>query len=166
MSTETIPTNKSDRTHLYRAARDRGVRWLLGHLNPDGALGDPAEGFFFYRAPWAFACAGETEAAAAVCGWIRRNMLTPRGTLEGPFCTDGLAYAYKNATLAVGAHIAQAYDLSHGLMADLLSWQDSVSGAFPDHLFPDGTKSDNMDVPFTCGVGFACLATGHLAAAH
>ena len=51
---------------------------LVLRREPDGSLGDPREGFHFYRAPWAFGVVGETEAAAAVCGWIRRTMRTPQ----------------------------------------------------------------------------------------
>ena len=157
--------SKAQKLAEYRAARNKGVAWLLAQLQPDGALGDPREGFHFYRAPWTFSLAGETEAAAAVCGWIRRHMLTPDGRIEGPYRIFNDAYAYRNSALIVGAQLAGQYDLSHGLMPDLLSWQDTASGAFPDDRTPDGGKSDNMDIPYACGPGFACLATGHLDAA-
>jgi hypothetical protein len=156
---------KAQKLAEYRAARQKGVAWILRHLQPDGALGNPAEGYHFYRAPWTLSLVGETEAAAAVCGWFRRNMLTPDGRIEGPYRVFNDAYAYRNSALIVGAQQAGQYDLSHGLMRDLLSWQDPASGAFPDDLMPSGQKSDNMDIPYACGPGFACLATGHLDAA-
>jgi hypothetical protein len=163
MDMTTIPVaSKSRRLQVYRAARDRGMAWLLKHLNPDGSLGDPREGFRFYRAPWTFAANGETAAAVAVCGWIRRNMLTPQGTIAGPYRVLDDAYAYRDATLIVGAHMALQYDLSYGLMPNLLTWQDPESGGFADDRLPDGSRSDDMDIPYTCGGGFAALQTGRL----
>ena len=40
-----------DRLDAYLAARRRGTDWLLGLMNPDGSIGDPAEGYKYYRAP-------------------------------------------------------------------------------------------------------------------
>ena len=142
--------------------RRRGAAWLLRHRNADGSLGDPAEGFHFYRAPWTFAILGETRAAAAVCDWIRREMLTAQGRIEGPYRVFDDAYAYRNATLIVGAHLARQYDLSYGLMPDLLSWQDPESGGFHNDRVDDGGMSDRMDIPYACGPGLACLATGRM----
>ncbi len=142
--------------------RRRGAAWLLRHRNADGSLGDPAEGFHFYRAPWTFAILGETRAAAAVCDWFRREMLTAQGRIEGPYRVFDDAYAYRNATLIVGAHLARQYDLSHGLMPHLLSWQDRESGGFHNDRMADGGMSDRMDVPYACGPGLACLSTGRL----
>lgn len=149
----------------YAAARERGVAWLLDRCNADGSLGHPEEGFHFYRAPWTLTAAGHGTAASAICGWIRRNMLTPDGTIGGPYRVYDDAYAYRNATLIIGAQMAQQYDLSHGLVPNLLAWQDPVSGGFACDRTADGGRSDRMDIPYTCGPGFACLATGYLDAA-
>ena len=147
---------------VLHEARRKGTVWLLDHLNADGSLGDPAEGFHFYRAPWTFTVVGETGAAAGICDWIRREMLTGEGGIEGPYRVFDDAYAYRNATLIVGAHLARQYDLSHGLMPDLLSWHDPVSGGFHNDRRADRGMSDRMDVPYACGPGLACLATGRL----
>ena len=74
----------AERVGRYLAARRRGTDWLLARMRPDGALGDPAAGFEYYRAPWTFGLVGEVEAAHAVCGFVRRNLLTPDGRLDGP----------------------------------------------------------------------------------
>src|SRR6185503_7099861 len=89
-----------------RERRARAVSFLLGHLRPDGALGDPSEGFFFYRAPWTFCRVGEAGAAVAVCRWVRSNMLNADGTLGGPYRLFDDAYLYRDATLLVGAQLA------------------------------------------------------------
>ena len=62
-----------------REARRKGAAWLLDHVNADGSLGDPAEGFHFYRAPWTFTIVGETGAATGICNWIRREMFDRGG---------------------------------------------------------------------------------------
>ncbi len=142
--------------------RRKGAAWLMRHLNADGSLGDPTEGFHIYRAPWTFSIVGEPGAAAGICDWIRREMLTAEGRIEGPYRVFDDAYAYRNATLIVGAHLARQYDLSYGLMPDLLSWQDSASGGFRNDRMADGGMNDRMDIPYACGPGLACLATGRL----
>jgi hypothetical protein len=142
--------------------RDRGAAWLLGQLNPDGSLGHPEEGFHFYRAPWTFTLVGATHAAAAICGWIRREMLTATGEIGGPYRKYDDGYAYRNATLIVGAHRARQYDLSLGLIERLAEWQDPISGGSANDRLPDGSMSDDMDIPYACGPGFAFLDTGQL----
>ena len=139
----------------YRAARDKATAWLVGHLNDDGSLGDPAAGWHFYRAPWTLSLVGETEAAAASCDWVRRNLLQADGTLGGPLRVFPDAWAYRDSAFIVGAHMAGQYDLSHGLMPGLLRWQDPISGGFANDRLPDGGMSDDMDIPYTCGGGFA-----------
>lgn len=155
-------TDHRTKLAAYRAARQRGLAWLLARRNPDGSLGDPAAGFHYYRAPWTFTLCGETEAASAVCGWIRRNLITPAGTLDGPLRLFDEAYAYRDATFILGAHLAGQYDLSVGLLPHLLALQDPRSGGFPTDRLPGGGQSDIMDIPYTCGPGFACLAAGLL----
>ncbi len=142
----------------------RATGWLLQQLQPDGAMGDPADGFTYHRAPWALTLAGRHDEAHAVCGWIRRTLLTADGDLAGPArrSTDG--WAYRDSSLVIGAHMLQQYDLSLGLMPSLLRWQDPVSGGLANDLTPVG-PSDEMDVPYACGPGLACLITGDLPAA-
>jgi hypothetical protein len=149
---------------LDESARKAG-RWLIGHMNADGSLGDPSEGFKFYRAPWAFTLLGEPDTGSAVCGWVRNNLLTADGDLSSPARVVRTAWAYADATFIVGAHMLQQYDLSIGLMPALLRWQDPQSGAFGNDRLADGSMSDEMDIPFACGAGFACLITGNLEAA-
>jgi hypothetical protein len=157
-----IATSKQQKIARYKEVRDHGAAWLLSNMNPDGSLGNPEDGFHFYRAPWAFSLVGATDAAGAICGWIRREMLTEDGHIEGPYRKFDNAYSYRNATLIVGAHQAQQYDLSYGLLPDLISWHDPISGGSSNDRNPDGSMSDDMDIPYACGSGFAFLATGQI----
>ena len=163
------PSALADRLAAYRAARERGTRWLLGHMNGDGSIGDPSTGFSYYRAPWTFSVVGETEAASAISGWIRRNLVTPDGRIDGPFRVFDEWAIYRDATLVVGAHAAMQYDLSLGLWPGLLAIRDDASGIWPHDRLPGAGEprySDVLDVTAGgAGVGFAALAVGDLAAA-
>ncbi len=159
--TGTTISKKRERLAAYRAMRRRATEWLLAQMNPDGSIGDPRQGFFFYRGAWSFSLVGETEAASAICGWIRRNMLQSDGTIGGPYRVLNDAWAYRDSALIVGAHMAGQYDLSRGLMEGMLRWQDPVSGGFANDRMPDGSMSDDQSIPYAAGPGFACLATGH-----
>jgi hypothetical protein len=167
------PTSElAERLASYRAARERGVRWLLGHLNADGSIGDPSTGFSYYRAPWTFTVVGETEAATAISGWIRANLLTADGRIDGRYRVFDEWATYRDATLVVGAQAAQQYDLSLGLWPGLLAIRDPGSGIWSNDRLPgDGPNgeprySDILDVTGGgCGVGFAALAVGDLDAA-
>jgi hypothetical protein len=162
-----VEAPRDRRAHLaaFRETRDRATRWLLAHQNADGSLGDASAGYHFYRAPWTLALVGETEAASAVCGWFRRNMLTPDGRMDGPYRVFDDAWAYRDSALIVGAQMLGQYDLSHGLMPELLRWQDPISGGFANDRMPDGSMSDDQSIPYAAGPGFAALATGDLATA-
>ena len=146
---------------LHTAART-GTEWTLKHLRPDGQLGDPADGFRYYRAPWTFMLMGETAAAHAVLGWMRKHLIGRPGWLDASIRQQDTDWAYCDSAVIIGAQMVQQYDLSVGLMPSLLSWQDPVSGGFANDRTPDGGMSDRMDIPYACGPGFACLITGQM----
>lgn len=146
----------------YLAARRRGTDFLLSKQTADGCLGDPERGFEYYRGPWTLGLVGETQAAHAVCGFIRRNLLTADGRIDGPLRKIRTDWSYRDATLIIGAQQLGEYDLSLGLFPELLRWQDPVSGAFANDREADGSMSDTMDIPYACGAGFAALAVGRL----
>jgi hypothetical protein len=160
------PAEKAERLAAYREARRRGVDWLLGQMNPDGSIGDPSAGFSYYRAPWTFTVVGETEAAAAICGFIRRHLVTPDGRIDGRYRVFDEWATYRDATLVAGAHLAMQYDLSLGLWPGLLALRDPVSGIFATDRTTDGGTSDVLDATAGGpGCGFAALAVGDLATA-
>ena len=156
------PADRRARLDAFIATRRRATDWLLAQQNADGSLGDPRDGYFFYRAPWTFALVGETEAGSAVCGWFRRNLLTPDGRIDGPFRVYNDAWAYRDSALIVGAQMLGQYDLSVGLMPELLRWQDPASGGFANDRLPTGEMGDDQSIPYAAGPGFAALATGDL----
>lgn len=146
------------------AACRRATDWVLAQQHSDGVIGDPANGFKYYRGPWALGLMGEVDAALALCSWIRDNLLTDNG-LDGEQRILGDGWAYRDSVLMVGAHMLGQYDLSLGLVGSLLKWQDPVSGGFANDAGPQGEPSDEMDIPYAAGPGFALLATGQIDAA-
>lgn len=162
--TGTSPTSEDrDRLEAYLAARRCGTDWLLARVRPDGAVGDPRDGYKFYRALWTFGVTGEVEAAHRVAAWYRRNALTPDGRIDGPFRIQRDAWAYRDSALIVGAQQIGAYDLGIALVPELLRSQAPASGGFANDRTDDGDYSDNMDIPYACGPGFALLACGDVA---
>ena len=162
MSRPDSPLQRRSAIQRLEETKRRGAEWLLDRVRPDGSVGPSDEGFRFYRLPWTLTVSGQTQAAAAVCGWIREHMLTPDGDFDRGHRRLYDAYAYRNATLVYGAHMARQFDLSSRGLEFILGMQDQASGGFANDRDPDGTLGDVMDLPYTCGCGLACLAIGRL----
>ncbi len=143
------------------AACRRATAWVRAQAGADGSVGDPSDGFKTHRLPWAMALMGEVEIAQAYLGWVRKNLLRD-GRLDGPARLLDDGWGYRDSTLIIGAHMLEQYDLSVGVLDHLLSWQDPVSGGFANDRLPDGTGSDEMDIPYACGPGFAALICGRI----
>ncbi len=84
------------------------------------------------------------------------------GSIGGPLRIVLDAWAYRDATLIVGAQSIHAYDLGYRLLPDVLRLQDPASGAVVNDRLGNGDFGDDADIPYTCGVGFAALACGQL----
>jgi hypothetical protein len=159
-----------ERLGTFLAARRRGLDWLLERQNPDGSLGDPAEGYKYYRALWTFAATGETVAGNAIAGWIRANLLQPAtaatpARIDGPLRVWKDGWSYRDSALIIGAQMLGQYDLGIGLLPALLADLDPVSGSTANDHLDGGSLSDDGDIPYSCGVGFAALACGDVASA-
>jgi len=164
MTVHTTPRSDDSMLTELRGATSKATRWVLAHQSPSGVIGDPALGFKYYRGPWSLALVGENQAAIALCRWIRENLVS-RGWLDTEMRVLDDGWAYRDSVLIVGAQMLQQYDLSLGLVDSMLSWQDPISGGFANDRLSDGSASDEMDIPYAAGPGFALLATGRLAEA-
>ena len=173
IETPTRPTAiEPRRLASYMAARRRGIDWILARQRADGSLGDPAEGYKYYRALWTFAATGEVQAGHAIAGWIRANLLQPAdpatGTparIDGPLRILRDGWGYRDSALIIGAQMLHQYDLGVGLMPALLADLDPISGSVANDHMDDGSLSDDGDIPYSCGVGFAALACGDVPSA-
>jgi hypothetical protein len=143
-----------------RAARDRGVRWLLDHTAADGCPVGAAERNGWGRLPWALAVCGESEAAARVIAWAQRGQLAADGNFaSGVAFGTGRFGTYPLAHFAIGAWLAERFDVSLRTMAALREWQDPVSGGCP--VAPSADRiTDICDLLSTAQVGLAAVITG------
>jgi len=147
----------------YTRARDLGADFLGSRQRPDGMVGDVTTAGLggFYKAAWALAAAGRTDAAARLAGWIRRHGITPEGDFACEFSRGPLeqVYPYPNAWLAAGLHRLGAYDLSRPAMRFLATLQDPESGGIATRV---GGPAPNVrqEVMSSAMTGIAALATG------
>jgi hypothetical protein len=149
------------------AARDRGAAWLASQQRDDGAIGQPEKYGLgpYYKALWAFAASGRSDAGNRLASWVRRELVRDDGDLAGPL-RDGERngghdrnYAYPNAWLLIGAHLLGRYDITSRGIPFLLRLQHPESGGFRmqrDRL--DAVQ----DVLNASQAANACLLTGHI----
>lgn len=156
------------RIDRYLAARDKGLSYLLAHVNEDGSIGPVERGIYYYRAPWALALGGKTAHAQRLMGWIRRHMVTAEGDFRGersPFDDAGsAAFTYELSCLIYGAHLLRHFDLSQRGVDYLLRWQDPHSGGFYMNRHRTGPRGRQAVYP-TAQAGMACVVTGRIDAA-
>jgi hypothetical protein len=145
-----------------RQVRDRGVGWLLAHVDEAGkpAAADIRNGY--YRMPWVLAVAGEREKAARVMSWIERNALTAGGDLGEGVPREAFTSrwaTYPHSLLAQGAWALERYDTALALMQTMRScFQDpDTGGAFMER--PEVRTGRQFIFP-TAQLGLAALTTG------
>ena len=91
-------------TDRFRRARDRGGRYLLRQVRPDGGFGPVERGLAsYYKAPQALTVCGASAQAGRLCDWIRRHGFGPQGDF-GPRIAEtvGYYYLYYNAWVVIG----------------------------------------------------------------
>lgn len=155
---------RAERIDAYQAAKARGVRWLLEQLHPDGSIGPVEAGFNYYRLPWTFTVAGETQHAVRLCEWVRRHQFADNGDFTGVSPRGLEAYAYENAVFIFGAQMARQFDLSYRGYRRLLCHFDPKSGGFRHVPEGSGIPADE-NIPTVAQAGKTALMMGDLATA-
>jgi len=149
---------------LLRAARQRGVAWLLSHLAPDGEPVGARRRNGWGRLPWALAVCGESDAGAAVVDWaLRHRLLSPEGSTFAPPLGVGRFPAYALAHFAIGAWLLERFDPALAAMDLLRKLQDVRSGGLPiQQSTPEaGALGDELcDLLSTAQTGLAAVITG------
>lgn len=145
-----------------RQVRDRGVGWLLAHIDESGkpAAADIRNGY--YRLPWVLAVVGERETAAKVLSWVEQNALTAAGDLGQGVPREAFTNrwaTYPHSLLAQGAWALERYDTALALLQTMRSsFQDhDTGGAFMER--PEARTGRQFIFP-TAQMGLAALATG------
>ncbi len=146
-----------------KASKARGVEYLLGQQRVDGAVGTPERDGLgpYYKALWAFAAAGESDAGNRLATWLVNNVLTAEGDFAGPMrgTMHDNNYAYPNAWLLAGAQKLGRFDLTSRGMPFLLALQDEATGGFKMQPARDDSIQDVLNAAQS---GNACLLTGHI----
>jgi hypothetical protein len=149
---------------IYQQSKERGVRWLLEQLNPDGSIGPVEAGFNYYRLPWTFTIAGETRHAIRLCDWVRHHQFAANGDFTGVSPRGLEAYAYENAVFVFGAQLARQFDLSYRGYQRLLAHFDVESGGFRHLPEGNGIPADE-NIPTVAQAGKTALMIGDLSTA-
>src|SRR5438477_458045 len=104
-------------------AAQRGARWLLGRLRPEGSLEGAASVGDYYKAPFALTVTGHVAAAQRVLGYVARTFLRRDGGLVTEFpAAEAKAHF-------VNAHEPAQWYFQYGISAAFLS---SLAGATGD----------------------------------
>ncbi len=143
-----------------RAAHDRGVNWLLSHIEATGKPVGADERNGWGRLPWAFAVAGEREAAARVIAWAERGQISADGGFApGPARGAGRFGAYPLAHFAIGAWLTERFGTALAAMDALRRMQDPTTGGFAIAPVAD-RATDVCDLLSTAQAGLAALISG------
>src|SRR4051812_41121810 len=138
-----------------RAARDRGVAWLLDHIALDGEPVGAAKRNGWGRVPWALAVSGESAAAASVIAWAERGRLAPaRCFAPAPAHGADRHAAYPLPYFAIGAGLTERFAASLAAMEKLRQVQDPATGGFAIAPVVDRV-TDTYDLLSTAQVGLA-----------
>lgn len=141
-------------------ARIKAVNWLVDRIDDDGKPAGADERNSWWRAPWALATAGATDAAAAMIGWIEREALTDEGDLRGgPIGGDAAdTPVYQLSPIAIAAWMLARYDTARTIMDRLEHWTDPVTGGVWE--YKDHANNPVQDTLKTCQLGISSLITG------
>ncbi|MCK9541398.1 MAG: hypothetical protein M0R03_05135 [Novosphingobium sp.] len=162
MATRTLDSGKTlkSATARFRAARDRGVAWLLDHIASDGRPvgADTQNGWG--RVPWALAVSGESAAGHAVLAWAEREALDGSGHFRaGPYGGGDRFGSYPLSHFAIGAWLLERYDVALKCMGAIRALQDSSTGGVPVDP-PGGQWAHRHDLLSTAQAGVAALFSG------
>jgi hypothetical protein len=146
-----------------RAARAKGVDWILARLGADGRPVGAERFNSYYRLPWSLALAGQRDSATAVLAWIAHNALDARGDLRpgaprAPFL--GAIASYPLPQIAIGAWHLERYDLARSIMAFVRSAMvdPHTGGAYSER--PELRHTGRTDLLCTAQVGLAAMTVG------
>lgn len=147
----------------FRESRDKGSKYLLSQVKPDGFVGDPSEGVAGYYKPlWALQSCGETKAANRLCDWVRKDGITPEGDFgPRPDFFKGPAHLYPNAWTVIAAQRLGQFDIAQRGMDFIARQWDSETGGFFGDL-DSHTAETQQETMVTSFCGQAAIYTGRI----
>jgi hypothetical protein len=148
--------------------RDRGVAWLLDHVDEDGRPAGADHRNGYHRVPWTLAVVGERAAAGSVLSWVERTALTPEGDLRPGVPREAWTErcaTYPLSLLAQGAWALERYDTALAIMHTQRSFQHpETGGAFSQR--PEARPAERQYLFPTAQLGLSGLTTGQWDIAH
>lgn len=163
IDTTTEAVERSDIAELLpriAEGRHRAVSWLVDRIGDDGKPDGADQRNSWWRAPWALAAAGATDAAAAMLGWIEREALTEEGDLRGgPIGGDAAdTPVYQLSPIAIASWMLARYSTAQAVMDRLEHWTDAETGGAWE--YKDYGTNPLQDTLKTCQLGISSLITG------
>lgn len=159
-SNEASSASLEDAARRGRGARDRGVDWLLRHIDARGEPVGARERNGWARVPWALALCGESAVAAKVVAWAESGQLDRKmGFAPGPAHGTGRFLAYPLAHFAIGAWLLERFEISSSVFDVLRRLQDPATGGLP--IAPPADRAtDVYDLLSTAQAGLAAAIAG------
>jgi len=155
---------KSENKEKYRRAAEKGVKWILSCLYPDGSFGPAAKEFsYYYKTAWALIDTGYMIEAMKLLDYVKKTHLMDDGDFNqklGKHVDDPIWHAYLNTWLIIGAHKLGRFDISFKGMQYILNLQDPVNGGFFCKKPSEEGGDEHVIISSSCGL--ACLYTGML----
>lgn len=120
-------------TDRARAARDRGLRWLLGHIEANGKPAGSEERNGWGRVPWALALSGEPDTGAAVLRWAAQSQIDDGGDFAaGPARgSTGINPSYLLSHFVIGAWLLGDFALANKTMGGVRALRNPSTGGLP-----------------------------------
>ena len=142
------------------AARLRA--WLQRNFDADGLCAiDPGDSRYYYKPPYLMTMAGMRSRGGRVARQIMEKFVAEDGELKSEAALANRVYAM--GWIALGAAVAERFDLAH-LMADRLEhYQDGRCGGIV--LTDEDAGEEVAEVCFSGGAGMALAAAGRLRSA-
>jgi hypothetical protein len=164
MSRNNSPSREEREVALDQLAhvKERGIQWLLAHIDESGQPADSEQRNGWYRLPWTLAHVGLRDEAELVLSWAERQALTLEGDLREGGPRDQFVAkccTYPLTILAQGAWLLERYDTALAIMNNvrtLMNW--NTGGAYWER--PEHRSTGRQLIYPTAQVGLAALMTG------
>jgi hypothetical protein len=145
------------------SSAQRGARWLISLLQPDGSLKGAGSLNDYYKAPFGLIVTGHNAEAERVLDYVARTFLREDGDLDGKgvpwFDTFRI---YPHAWLTVAAMMRGRFEMAHSILRVLLACHDEKSGGFCGTAEGLQHRRGPQEVMSTSIAGLACLWIGRL----
>jgi len=143
------------------ASAERGARWLLALVQPDGSLARGNRLSAYYKTPFALTITGHVTQAERMLDYVAARFLGSDGDLDG----SGVEWyerfrIYPHAWLACAAMTRGRFEMARSLVRVLLAHHDQKTGGFFATAEGAVRRAGPQEIKTTSMAGLACLWTG------